>query len=514
MKKKIRLKNADALVTTTGRSALWQIIGGGWQTIVRLGASVFLARALTPRDFGLFGMAMIAQEFISYMGALGVNAGVIAKKDVADDDVYTCFWIVAGMRFIMFLMGFFGAPLIAIVFNEPQLVSIARAVSGVFLISIVRAIPETLLDKGARFATLNIIFGISTILESILALGLAVWARAGLWSLVAAMYVGAVFQGVTIVIVAGWTPKLRFSRQSFNYLYKFGVHGLGFSITNYLSQNLDYLLVGRILGAQALGLYEFSYRMPHLVLDRIARPVGVVIFPALSRVNENDELLAAGYLKTVKFVCLLTFPFLAGLAAVADVAVPLVWGDKWIPIIVPLQILCLCAALRCPTQPTGPIFYCKQRPDLPFKIAASTLAFTAIFVAFLGYWFGVTGVALGMLLSVVPSYSSVFFVMKLTATPLSRFVITLLPMGMCSLVCATVALVTKKLFLFAGVNYPCALTSAILSGMIVYPLAILFLFPGLACEIVDVLESVVGRALPWLQFVARSGKKITKQGVQ
>lgn len=93
----------DALTRSAGRGALWQIMGGGWQTFVRLAASTVLARVLAPEDFGLFGMAILVQGLITHIGALGMGTGIIARKDANEDEFCTYLWTMAGVMSVTFV---------------------------------------------------------------------------------------------------------------------------------------------------------------------------------------------------------------------------------------------------------------------------------------------------------------------------------------------------------------------------------------------------------------------------
>jgi len=290
-----------------------------------------------------------------------------------------------------------------------------------------------------------------------------------------------------------WLPNLVFNRKVFKYLFRFGFHTWAFSIANYLKQNIDYFIVGRFLGSYKLGLYEFAYRIPHLVVERISRPVGEVVFPALSAVQEDNEKIYNGYVKAVKFVILITFPMLFGLAAVADIVVPVLWGNQWLPIIKPLQILCVCAALRCLFQPAGSIFYCKNRPDLQSKIGIVTLIFTAISVAILGHFYGLIGVAIGMLLSCLPSFVVLWYVFHtLLQVNLFRFIKELWPVILASLLCAAGAYFCKKLFIILSLDIKIVLLGSIFSGILSYLLCIFVLFRSLVKEIHKNVKLIFG----------------------
>lgn len=410
-----------------GRGAMWQVLAGGWQALVRLGASTILARTLAPADFGLFGMALLIVELVDYLGSLGMTAGVIAKKEVSDKELSTCFWTMAGIRLLLFCIAFAAAPFAAVFMNEPRVEAVVRVVSCTFLISILSITSNAILSRKMQFGKISIIDAVAILLESLLAVYLAKTTSLGYWALVYPMLVANLFSKLSLFIVAGWLPKFIFDKESFKFQFRFGIHGLGFNIANYLHQNLDYFMVGRLLGTTALGLYEYAYRIPHIVLDRLARPVGAVVFPALSRVQDDDDALIRGYVETVRYVTVVAFPLLGGLIAIAEPLVHILWGKQWHSIVIPLQILSLCAALRCCVQPIGAVFLCKHRPDIPFKQSVISCIATAILV-FVGIsFYDVNGVALGMLFSTVSYIYALRIAFKITKNPLKLLYYTIFP---------------------------------------------------------------------------------------
>ncbi len=482
----------QTLAQRAGRSALWQIVGGGWQTLVRLGASIYLARALRPSDFGLFGMALLYQEFLITALSLGFGSGIIVKKEISEDDLSTAFWLSCTVRFIIFLAIFLSAPLAAYFWKEPRVEPVVQIISFIPLLQILGLIPQTLASKHLQFKKINIIRGIAILLESTTAIILVAFTGLTYWALVIGMIVNTLFYNLVLWFSMGrWFPKFAFHKDSFRYLFRFGFYSWLFGITNYLKQNVDYFLVGRLLGSYQLGLYEFAYRLPHLVLDRISRPVGEVLFPTFSEVQDDNEKLFNNYVNAVKYVCLICYPILFILAGTSDIVVPLFWGNQWLPIVIPLQILCICAALKLLDQPTGYIFYCKNRPDIPYKISLIVLIFTIIVVGLLGHFYGLLGVAFGMLLSVLPSFVVLFltFFYLLKVNPF-RFFLLLLPIFISSLCSYLVVLTVKKILLVIELKFFTVLISSSLLGLVVYLSFISILFPIIRKEIVQKIKII------------------------
>ncbi len=482
----------SSLTKKAGRSALWQISGGGWTIIVRLGASAFLARALTPQDFGVFGLALLVNGFLNAISILGLGSGIIAKKKVTDFDLCTYFWTMAVFRILMFFVAYLSAPFAGYFFDDMRVSEILRVTSFVFLISIIGVVSGTLLTKELKFKALNVIRGSTVLLESILAVFLTLKTDLGYWALVYAMVLTALLNNLALCFVARWWPKFKYSMESFRYLFSFGIHVLGSSLTNYLRQNLDYLLVGRLLGTTSMGLYEFAYRIPHLIIDRIAGPVGAVVFPALSKVQNDNQLLASGYLKAVKYISLVSFPLIIGLAAVADVAVPVLWGEQWMAVITPLRILCLSAALSIVVQPIGAIFNCKKRPDIPFKLSIILVIWTAIAVGSLGFLYGINGVAIGMVLSVIPGYIGIWIAFKMVATNLRQLWKSLFPVIFSTFVCGFGAYVSSQIFQIYEMGLFVTLFVSIVLGAFLYVLTLYSIFPRFFNDTISLVEEISG----------------------
>jgi len=498
--------DTDALTRSAGRGALWQIMGGGWQTFVRLAASTVLARVLAPEDFGLFGMALLVQAFISHIGALGMSTGIIAKKNVSEDDLCTCFWTMASVRFILFIATFAIAPLAAAFFDNTKVTWVLRAVSFTFLFSILSAVSTTLLQKQLRFGHLVIINGLSALVESGIAVTLALLTDLRYWALVCAMLISSLFMHLTIFAWVKWYPKFKFSKESFRYLFRYGINNLGFSIVNYFHQNIDYLLVGRLLGTASLGFYEFAYRIPHLILDRFARPVGSVVFPALSKVQDNNERLIAGYVKAAKYIALGAFPALGGLAVLSDLTVTVLWGEKWLPIVIPLRMLCLCAAIRCVMTPIGSIFLCKNRPDIPFKFSLVTLAFTFSVVGILGYLYSLNGVAAGMLASTLPSIYLLLLAFKMTESSPVKLLSALWVPAVASGVSMLCAYGMRFGLELLGLASLIVLLGSVLAGVVGYMVCLFVVFPATSKEILQSIITIIGSN-------AANGKKISANNV-
>lgn len=481
----------STLRRSAGRGAIWQVLGGLTQAVVRLGASMILARVLVPEDFGLFGMALLVVELARHLSMLAMTQGLIVKKEIDDRDLCTCFWSIAGINGLLFLITFSSAPLIALMMNEPRLEEIIRWVSLIFIISTFSTIGYAILAKKLEFGKTAAIQAVGVLLESMLAVYLALNTDLGYWALIYAMLVASIYIEISILFASGWLPKFIFEKEIFRYQARFGLNGMGANITSYLSQNLDYWLVGRFMGANSLGLYEYAYRIPHLLQNNVARPVGSVLFPALARLQEDDEALMRGCMQTTRYVILVTFPMLGGLAALAEPLINVLWGDQWTSIVLPLQILCICTAIRCYTQSLGAVLLCKNKPEIAFRQSLITCICVVIFIPLGLMWGGLVGVALGMLLSTASSVYVVYHAFKLTHRPRKDMLAILYPTLFSALVSSLLAYFSYQY----GAEYSdiLALVGAVLAGIIGYLACYYVLFRN---DFYEIGHMVIGMIRP------------------
>jgi O-antigen/teichoic acid export membrane protein len=472
---------------------MWQVAGAGWQTLVQLGASAILARLLMPADYGMVGMAMLVQNFVRRLACLGSGAGVIAKRDVTQTDLSTSFWLALGIQTGMFAIAFAAAPLAEVFFAAPGLTWVLRAMSFTFVLNGLSNVSGTLLTKELRFGAIKVIESVSIVLQSIAAILLAWLLGWGYWALVSGLLFSTAVGAAAKLVLARWRPSLTFSRESFRYMFRFGANEFGSSVVSYFHANLDYVVVGKMLGQSVLGLYEFAFRIPHLLRDRLAHPVGLVLFPTLAKAGLSDERLAAGYVKTVKYIAIIIFPLLAGLAALAYPAVAVLWGEKWLRIVVPLKILCLSAAIRSVMSPIGSVFLCKGRPDIPFKFALATLVVTGGSVLGLGMAFGLEGVALGMLASLAPVAIQVWLAFRLMNQPTSRMVRGLSAPTMAAAACGGAASAAAWIVSILGGHVAVQLVGGVACGGLTYLAMIRLVFPDTFEDVVSTVRIILSR---------------------
>jgi PST family polysaccharide transporter len=363
--------------------------------------TIVLARLLLPKDFGLVGMAAIFTGLVSVLGEIGFGAAIIHRKELREIDLSTVFWSSVAAGLAVWVVAAACSPLAAVFFRNETVRGVIVISSVAFIVNSFGIVHRVLLNKELAFNRLAateigavVCYGVATI-------ALAT-AGAGVWSLVVGGVVKNAAEVALLWRVKSWRPSFGFSKRSFRELFGFGVSVWGFSLMDYARSNVDYLVVGRVLGPASLGFYTMAYNLSDLPRRQLSGMVSNVTFPAFAKIQEEDERLRRAYTKVVRCVSLAAFPVLSGLAVIAPELIPMVYGPRWTPVVLPLQILCGAGMLYSVGATVGSVYLAKGRPDLQLKVGIVAFVVLAAMVL-AGVRFGVVGVASAVLTYAVTS---------------------------------------------------------------------------------------------------------------
>jgi lipopolysaccharide exporter len=368
-----------------------------------------LARLLTPQDFGLMAMVMVFVGFIQGYGDMGISAAIIHRQDITKRQLASLYWLNIVVGFLMFALLWAVRPLVVMFFKEPRLMALIPVIALNFLISPWGTQFQVLLRKELRFNILAKQEVFSTFIGMVVAITTA-WFKQGVWSLVWGGLAASIV-GTVMLLMVGWSewrPLLRFSIKDLHGFIGFGLYQMGERSINYFSERFDQLLIGRLLGAQAIGYYNFAFNLAAQPVSRINPIVTRVSFPIFAKIQHDSNQLQRGYLKLIKFLTTINAPLLIGLAVTAPMAIPLLFGNKWTPSVTLVQILALVFLFRSIGNPVGSLQLARGRADLGFKWNL-VLFFTTPPMLFLGAQkAGGVGIALALLLLqvlyAIPSY--------------------------------------------------------------------------------------------------------------
>ena len=317
----------------------WVGIGIFAQAGLRVAVLAIMARVVAPRDFGLFAIALIFTSFAERLGQVGVGAAFVQRAEVDADDLKTAviLSIGSGCLIAAALCGI--SPFAARFFHEDALRIIIAFLSLGFIVDGCGVVSDGMLQRELRFReivkveTASFILGLVIIGVTLGILGCGVWALV-VGNLAMRASRAALFVGARPVSLQGRFSVVRAKRLLFT--------GFGFSlgkILNFLSLQGDNFVVGRLLGAEALGMYTRAYQAMTLPAMYVGQAFERVLFPALSQKQDDIATLQKGLLSTLEVSALVALPVSVGMYFLSEEIVLVLFGEVWRPIIPVLTIL-------------------------------------------------------------------------------------------------------------------------------------------------------------------------------
>lgn len=376
-------------------------------------------------------MATIVVGFVGVFKDLGTSAAVIQRKGFSEALLHSLFWVNVAFGLLSTMLFFLIAPLIAGFYREPIIAPLLRVLSLTFFISGISILQQALLEKELAFNTLAKIEVSSVAFGSFIGIGSAMGGL-GVWSLIYQTIAVTTLTTFLLWKTTNWQPKLIFSFQELKAISSYSSNLTGFNVFNYLIRNFDYLLIGKFIGAEALGFYTLAYRTILYPLQSISGVISRVGFPVFSQLQDDNVRLRSAYLRVVAMIAIVTFPLMLGIWVLAEPFILIVLGEKWKASIPIILVLAPVGLVQSVVTTVGTIYQSKGRTDWMF--CWSLFAGVLVICGFvLGLRWNIIGVAAGYaiasLILVYPSFAIPFRLINLS---MARFAAVLWRPLMCS----------------------------------------------------------------------------------
>ena len=261
---------------------LWNYASFASGKVLVLVTMAILARVLTPGEFGIVGFATVAVAYLAVLKDLGLGAAIIQRRTELEAASQTVYVLNRAMGAILTLVTALAAPLVAAFFQEPLVTPILRVLSFTFMLESLGAVHIVLLKRNLDFRRKLIPDVGRALVKGGVSIAAAL-AGFGVWALVWGQLAGVVMSVVLSWAVVPWRPTFTFNRPLVRPLMRFGVPLVLTDIQYAVWANLDYVVVGRMLGNEALGIYTLAYRLPELIIQSIWRVVAGAVFRSFRR---------------------------------------------------------------------------------------------------------------------------------------------------------------------------------------------------------------------------------------
>ena len=322
------------------------ISGVAWSSLERLSVQgiqfiiqIVMARILMPEDYGVIAMlAIFLAVFQSFIDS-GFSSALVQKHDRTEVDYATVFYFNIGVSVVMFLVLFFSAPLIAMFYETPILTSVTKVVAINLLIIAFSVVPRARFTVLIDFKTQAKASLTAVIISGTVGIWMA-YNGFGVWALVFQSLLNNGINTLLLWILSKWWPLWTFSMTSFKKLFFFGSKLLLSGLLDTIYRNLYTLVIGKRFATQELGYYSRADQFAQFPSANLSSIISRVAFPVMCEVQHDDAQFQSVFYKFLRISTFIIFPLMIGLAALAEPFIRLVLTEKWLGIVVLLQILC------------------------------------------------------------------------------------------------------------------------------------------------------------------------------
>lgn len=361
-----------------------------------------LARILVPAQFGIYGIATLVLGFLEMLTETGINIFLIQKKEKIDEYVNSA-WVVSILRgFLIGILIFVLAPFIASYFKNENavfilyLVSVVPVIRGFINPSCIKY--QKNLEFNKQFKYDSVIFFV----DAIFAISLGIITKSEN-SFIYAMIISTLLEVLLSFIYFKPTPKFIFEKEKTMEVINRGKWITGAGVFNYLFQNIDDILVGRVLGTTSLGIYQQAYKISTLPVSEVGEVFNKVTFPIYVNLKDDTKRLKQAFLKTLTIISLLVIPFGFVVFRFPIEIINFILGANWIPAAPVLQLLAIYGVVKAISNSFFSLFLGIGKQEVVTYITlASTLCLVAILYPLIKI-FGILGAGYATIIATVLS---------------------------------------------------------------------------------------------------------------
>jgi len=375
------------------------IQSGAWEFAINIGTRslqlivlIILANLLSPRDFGLMGIALLVLAALERFSRLGINQALIQHED-DDVDRYldTAFGLGIGRALLLSALAFAGAPLVADVFSEPRVAPLLQFLAVSPLLLGLRNTGTVYFEKDLQFH-LKFVYRISgSLVEFVVSI---VWAYVyrDVWALAVGYVAADAVRIVVSYLIHDYRPRPALDVDMARELLDYGKWITANNVVAFLLEEGDDAVIGGVIGATALGFYKYAYRIGNAPATEVTKVIGDVMFSSFSKLQNDDGAMRTAFVRTIRVVAAGSVPTSIGIVVVAPVFVRGFLGNEWLPMVRVMQILSLYGLLLSMTTVFHQLWKAIGRPDLVTKLEVIRLVLLGALVL-PATRFGIEGVA-------------------------------------------------------------------------------------------------------------------------
>jgi teichuronic acid exporter len=389
-------------------------------------ASLFVIRLLTPADYGIIAIVETVSMLTLQLASAGLGNALIRQDNLSTAFIRKILGLLIIFNLVLAALQFAMAQQIAIFYDQPELEMVLKIMTLGFLLSPWAIVASNLLAKEMNFKSRSKIDFLASVCGSISALAMA-YAGMGYWSLILANLAVLFFRfiGYNIELKRVYWPSLNFSGTTD--AIKFGatlaMTGLLFTVF----MKVDILIAGQFLEQNQLGIYAVALHIALLPMAKAMPLINEVAYPMYAAIRKDEKEYVRIFCYIFRITTIYSFPLFYGIAAVAEDAVMLILGDKWLAAVLPLQLILLTIPLRLVTNLFTPLMKALGYPSTGLIHVCFSIIVTVIII-YLSAPYGINAIAASWLIST--PFFFLFALMlctKRSKIPFKKLVVALSP---------------------------------------------------------------------------------------
>lgn len=327
----------------TAQGLFWAFLSSGGIQLLNLVIGIFLARLLSPGEYGIVGLLAIFTLLAGNLQESGFGVALVNIKGIKHNDYNAVFWFNMGMSLLLYIILFLCAPLIASFYHQPCLVSLSRFIFLGFIFAAMGISPNAMLVRDLKMKEKAITSLSALIISGTVAVIMA-FKGFSYWSLATQQVLYNVVISIGRYYYTRWCPTFKVDFTPVKQMFSFSYKVLITAVLTTINNNMLTVIFGRLFPAQTVGNFTQANKWNTMANQLVSNTVAQVAQPVMTRITDDHERQCRVFGKMFRFTAFLAFPVMFGLAIVAPQVILITIGNQWINSIPLLQILCISGA--------------------------------------------------------------------------------------------------------------------------------------------------------------------------
>ena len=397
----------QSLKEKTARGLLWGGLSNGVQQILNLVFGIFLARMLTPADYGMVGMLSVFTVIATALQESGFTAALVNKRETRHEDYNAVFWFSIGMSLCLYILLFASAPLIADFYHKPELTPLARYLFLGFVLSGMGTAHSAWLFKHLMVKQRTISQITALVISGCVGMTMA-YNGFSYWSIATQNLVYVTMTTLFYWYFASWTPSININLSPLRSMLGFSSRILVTNMFSHVNYNMFSIILGRYYPTRDVGFYDQAYKWSSMGGLFILGMINSVAQPVLAEVANDRKRQQHIFRKLMIFTIAVSFPLMLGIGLMAEELVNLFLTDKWTGTIPLLRLLCISGAFVPITNLYQQLLISRGRSDLymwgviiegililiclllasPYGVENMLKTYVCLYISYVGVWYG------------------------------------------------------------------------------------------------------------------------------